>query len=214
MNLGMVTSYIIAGMLLLGIAMMNIRVQNSSAELTISQIVREHVVSITEMLNDDVPNMGYHVNRTTKENDTIGNKILEVADSSRIGFYRNLTDDPDRTPDYIYWELKADTVTSSNPAIRTLTRSVLYQSTGTPDETDISVGVTDFEIRYYNTIGAPLNSHMATPLSSAQMASVKQIYIIIEVQSREPVYERASGNGRFIRTVWEKRYTPGNLNLN
>lgn len=212
MNIGMVTSYVIAGMLLLGIAMMNIRVQNSSAELTISQMVREYVVNITDMLNDDLPNMGYHVNRTTADDASTGNRILVQADSSRISFYRNLTNDPTRTPDLITWELGADTISTTNPAFRSLVRTVLFESAGTPDVNEINLGVTNFEIRYYNTVGAPLGSNMATPLSAAQMEDVKQIYIIMEVQSREPVYERATGDGRFVRTVWEKRFTPINLN--
>ena len=211
MNIGMVTSYVIAGMLLLGIAMMNIRVQTSSAELTISQMVREYVVNITDMLDDDIPNMGYHVDRTTADVTSTGNRILVEADSSKISFFRNLTDDPTRTPDLITWELKQDTVFAGNPDIKTLTRSIQFQSSGTPDVNDIQLGVTNFEIRYYNTVGAALGSNMATPLSAAQMASVEQIYIVLEVQSREPVYERATGDGRFVRTVWEKRYTPINL---
>lgn len=211
MNIGMVTSYVIAGMLLLGIAMMNIRVQNSSAELTISQMVREYVVNITDMLNDDIPNMGYHVDRTTADVSSTGNRILVEADSSKISFYRNLTDDPTRTPDFITWELKQDTVFTGNPDIKTLVRSVQFQSTGAPDENEIQLGVTNFEIRYYNSVGAPLGSNMATPLSAAQMADVEQIYIVLEVQSREPVFERATGDGRFVRTVWEKRFTPMNL---
>lgn len=211
MNIGMVTSYVIAGMLLLGIAMMNIRVQTSSAELTISQMVREYVVNITDMLNDDIPNMGYHVDRTTAAVTSTGNRILVEADSSKISFFRNLTDDPTRTPDFVTWELKQDTVFTGNPDIKTLVRSVQFQSTGAPDENEIQVGVTNFEIRYYNTVGAPLGSNMATPLSAAQMEDVEQIYIVLEVQSREPVYERATGDGRFVRTVWEKRFTPMNL---
>lgn len=211
MNIGMVTSYVIAGMLLLGIAMMNIRVQTSSAEITISQMVREYVVNITDILNDDIPNMGYHVDRSTADVASTGNRILVEADSSKISFFRNLTDDPTRTPDFITWELKQDTVFTSNPDIKTLVRSVQFQSAGTPDENEIQLGVTNFEIRYYDTVGAPLGSNMATPLSAAQMADVEQIYIILEVQSREPVFERATGDGRFVRTVWEKRYTPMNL---
>jgi hypothetical protein len=43
------------------------------------------------------------------------------------------------------------------------------------------------------------------------MQDVEQIYIVMEVQSREPVFKRAQGDGRFVRTVWEKRFTPMNL---
>jgi hypothetical protein len=212
MNIGIVTSYIIAGMIILGIAMMNIRVQNSSAELTISQMLREYVVNITEMLNDDLPNMGYDVNRTTLDNDEVGNKILTYANSNRIQFYRNLSSDPTRTPDRITWELFDDNPVSGNPNIKTLARIVEFESTGAPDTTKIRVGVTEFELRYYSTVGAPLSSNMSPPASGSSLSDVRQIHVILEVQSIEPVYTRATGDGRFVRSVWEKRFTPMNLN--
>jgi hypothetical protein len=212
MNLGIVISYIIAGMILLSIAMMNIRVQNSTAELTITQIVREHVVSITDILNDDLPNMGYDVNRTTLQNDDVGNRILHYANANRIRFYRNLSNDPTRTPDRITWELIDDNPASGNPNIKTLARIVEFESAGTPDTTKIRLGVTEFQLRYYDTVGAPLSSNMSPPGSGLNLSDVKQIHVVLEVQSREPVYNRATGPGRFVRTVWDKRFTPSNLN--
>jgi hypothetical protein len=212
MNIGIVTSYIIAGMILLGIAMMNIRVQNSSAELTISQTLREQVVNITEMLNDDLPNMGYDVNRTTLQNDDVGNRILAHAQTNRIVFFRNLNGDPTQTPDRITWELIDDNPSSGNPNIKTLARIVQFNNSGAPDTTKIRTGVTEFELRYYDTVGAPLGSNMSPPGSGSGLSDVKQIHVILEVQSREPVFTRATGDGRFVRSVWEKRFTPPNLN--
>jgi len=89
MNLGIVTSYIVAGVIILGIVAMNLSVQNSSAELTLTQMQRQYVANITDMLNDDLSNMGYDVNDVTR--DPEGNiKILECAQENRISFYRNL----------------------------------------------------------------------------------------------------------------------------
>ena len=212
MNLGIVISYIIAGMILLSIAMMNIRVQNSAAELTITQIVREHVVTVTDMLNDDLPNMGYDVNRTTRENSAVGNKILEFAYQDSISFYRNLTNDHTRTPDRITWKLIDDNPAAGNPDIKTLARIVQFENTGTPDTTRIRLGVTDFQLRYYSTVGLPLASNMPDPGTGTTLSDVRQIHVVLEVQSREPVYNRATGPGRFVRTVWDKRFTPTNLN--
>lgn len=212
MNLGIVISYIIAGMILLSIAMMNIRVQNSSAELTITQIVREHVVSVTDMLNDDLPNMGYDVNRTTLQNDDVGNIILHFANEERIRFYRNLSNDPTRTPDRITWEIIDDNPVPGNPNIKTLARIIEFESAGTPDTTKIRLGVAEFQLRYYDTVGAPLGSNIASPGSGSSLSDVKQIHVLLEVQSREPVFNRATGPGRFVRTVWEKRFTPSNIN--
>lgn len=217
MNLGMITSYVIAGMLLLGIAMMNIRVQNSSAELTLAIIVKEHLTNITDVINDDLPNMGYDVIRSTRDNANVDNKILNFGSSNEISFYRNLSNDPTVDPDLITWELVDETPASSkNPNHKTLVRTVLYQNTGTPDVTEIQSGVTRFELRYYDSVGASLDDNIAPPGAlKNNLDDVKQIHLIIEVQSNEPIYTRASDpNGRYVRTVWEKRFTPANLQIN
>lgn len=211
----MITSYIIAGILLLGIAMMNIRVQNSSAELTLSQIVREHLTTVTDMINDDFPNMGYDVIRSTRNNATVDNKVLNEGRIDKVSFYRNLSNDPTKVPDLITWELLDENPGTGNPDHKVLVRSVLHENTGTPEVTEIRSGVTRFEVRYYNTVGADLNDNMTAPgYTKNNLDQVRQIHVILEVQSREPIYTRATGDGRFLRTVWEKRFTPPNLQLN
>lgn len=210
MNLGMVTSYIIAGMLLLGIMAMNINVQTSTTELTISQILRSHVSNVTEMLNDDIPNMGYDYEGTTKSNDDVGNKILEFGNEKRISFYRNLTGDPTRIPERIEWEF----VDSTGVNFGTLVRRVYDPNDGTTDVNEINIGVHKFEIRYYDSVGEILSNNMSSPGSNlTQLNDVKQIHIIMELQSKEKIYKRATGDGRYMRSVWEKRFTPSNLHV-
>jgi len=209
MNLGIVISYIIAGMILLSIAMMNIRVQNSSAELTITQIVREHVTNITEVLNDDLSNMGYDVDQSTLKSK---GAILTYANDNSISFYRNLQNNSAVEPDLITWSLVDDSPSTGNPNIKTLVRTVLSGETGLMDENEIKVGVTNFELRYYDTVGNSLGNNMSPPAAGSGLSNIRQIHVILEVQSREPVFKRATGNGRFVRSVWEKRFTPTNLN--
>ena len=210
MNLGMVTSYIIAGMLLLGIMAMNINVQTSTTELTVSQILRSHINTVTEILNDDIPNMGYDFEGTTKQNDDVGNKILEFGNEKRISFYRNLTGDPSRIPERIEWEF----VDSTGVNFGTLIRRVYDPNDGTTDVNEINIGVHKFEIRYYDSVGEILSNNMSNPGSSqALLNDVKQIHIIMELQSKEKIYKRATGDGRYMRSVWEKRFTPSNLHV-
>lgn len=215
MNLGMVTSFIIAGMIMLGLVMVNINVQNSSAELTLTQITRNHVSSITEIINDDFSNMGYDVNRTTFQNDDVENMILAEARSNKISFYRNTANDPTINPDLITWEfLSDDLADTKNPNDHTLIRIVEDFATNTPDTTKIQVGVTRFELRYYNTVGAPIEDDVTPPGQlKNSLENIRQVYVTLEVQSREPVFVRATGDGRYIRSVWEKRFTPSNLQL-
>jgi len=210
MNLGMVTSYIIAGMLLLGIMAMNINVQTSTTELTVSQILRSHINTVTEMLNDDIPNMGYDYEGTTLSNDDVGNKILEFGNEKRISFYRNLTGDPSRIPERIEWEF----VDSTGVNFGTLIRRVYDPNDGTTDVNEINIGVHKFEIRYYDSVGEILSNNMSTPGSNVtQLNDVEQIHIIMELQSKEKIYKRATGDGRYMRSVWEKRFTPSNLHV-
>lgn len=210
MNLGMVTSYIIAGMLLLGIMAMNINVQTSTTELTVSQMLRTHMSTINEMLNDDIPNMGYDYEGTTKSNDDVGNKILEFGNEKRISFYRNLTGDPTRIPERIEWEF----IDSTGVNFGTLIRRVYDPNDGTTDENEINIGVHKFEIRYYDSVGENLANNMSAPGSSiSQLNNVKQIHIIMELQSKEKIYKRGSDDGRYVRSVWEKRFTPSNLHV-
>ncbi len=215
MNLGIVISYIIAGMIMLGIVMMNINVQNSSAELTITQITRSHVANIADMINDDFPNMGYHVNMSTSEIDSLENMVLTYARNNEISFYRNLVEDPNRPPHLITWKIDSDDIPATkNPDHRTLYRLVEDLETGAVDTTAIRTGVTRFFIRYYNKVGAQFDKNVTPPGQlKNQLDQIRQIHVTLELQSAEPIYNRASGQGRYIRSVWEKRFTPPNINF-
>lgn len=221
MNLGIVTSYIVAGVIILSIVMVNLRVQNSGVELTISQVNRQYVSDITSTLNDDLANMGYDVLDVTRDPETGDARVLDCAQSSRIRFFRNLcqTDsecsDEDRIPERIEWRLLDDEISESNPDHRTLQRTVTtFNSDGTVadiEETEINSGVTQFNIHYYETVGS--NNNITGLGCGSNLPSVKQIKVSLEVQSADKIYSRATGEGRFIRSVWEKKFTPTNLQL-
>ena len=209
MNLGIITSYIIAAILLLGIVAMNLNVQNSSAELTITQMTKDRLMNISTMLDDDFPNMGYDVDKSTQE--SLGAILLD-ADDERIEFYRNIQSDPTREADRVVWELLSKSPSNANnPNVRTLIRVVVDGETGVPDTTHIRSGVTHFELRYYDTVGSILTDNMPSPVNTGD---VKQIHLRLELQSDEKIHNRASSDGRYIRSVWEKRYTPPNLQIN
>lgn len=221
MNLGIVTSYIIAGVIILGIVSMNLRVQNSGAELTISQMNRQYVADISDMLNDDLSNMGYNVNGITRDPD--GDvQVLVCAQSNRIRFYRNLCEtdfecsNEDRRPERIEWRLlNEDEISLTNTAHRTLRRTVeTFDDDGSvvsEEQTDINVGVTQFDIQYYDVVGS--NTNITGLGCGSTVPNVRQFKVTLEVQSAEKIFHRAAGEGRFVRSVWEKRFTPTNLQL-
>lgn len=206
MNLALITSYIIAAMLILSIIMVNLRVSSSSAELTLTQITRENVVNVTDMINDDLPNMGYNV-------DSKLDTILTYADSLKISFYRNIQNDADRSPELVTWEFKGDEElpATKNPNDRLLVRKVFDPNNGTEDVTEIRTGVTRFNLRYYNKHGESLGNNIPPPGSGSSLENVKQIYLELEMQSAEPIIKNPSASDRYIRSVYEKRFTPRNI---
>ncbi|MEX1062710.1 MAG: hypothetical protein WEC12_03840 [Balneolaceae bacterium] len=229
MNLALVTSYIIAAMLMLSIVMMNLRMSSSSSELTLTQITRQHVSDVADMLNDDIPNMGFNCNEPTSENGDLGGMILTQAETEKIQFYRKLDasecDDESiesHYPQLITWELLEEDpdFTPENDSHRTLLR--IEQDTdengeivaGSERVTKIRTGVTRFTLRYFDEYGKSTdpddNEHLTFPVS---LSSVKQIYLELEMQSAAQIHTRANSGGRYIRSVYEKRFSPRNLDL-
>lgn len=207
MNPGLVISFIIAAMLMLSIVRMNLRVSTSSIEITLTQITREKLKNVVEMLNDDIPNMGYNIETKT-------DPVLTHASGNKIQFYRNVYNNPDRDPELITWEyLPAEELSNTvNPDDRLLIRIEENSTLGVIDTTRITSGVTEFNLRYYDLHGQDLSGNMSSPGAvPASLAGVRQIYMEIEVQSAEPVFSNVTDSGRFIRSVYEKRYSPPNI---
>lgn len=201
MNVGIVTSYIIAGIIFIAIGVMNMRVSNSNVELTMTQLTRERVAAVTDMLYDDIPNIGYQLN-------SIAADVFVTADTSKIQFYRKIDRFTSGSPELITWELTDNPVTSTdNPDDRILIR------VADSDTTEIMLGVTNFRLWYFDEHGLSLkpedNEHMPTPVSPSDYSKIKQIYVALELQSAEKIM--SGGDGRYIRSVWEKRFSPGNI---
>lgn len=203
MDAGLITSYIIAGILLISMLMMNIRVNQNSAEITLTQITREKADAIADMIYDDIPNMGY-------DNDGKTAQIITEADSSKISFYRKIDPSNSDPAELVTWEFTDTPVNETeNPNDRVLTRTV------GGDVTEIKLGVTDFEIWYFDDFGLSTipedNEYLARPVAATNLSDIKQIYIALELESAEQIYTGPGGTGRYIQTAWEKRYSPGNI---
>jgi hypothetical protein len=207
MNTGLLTSYIIAGIILISLMMMNIRVSTSSAEITLTHLTREKALSVTELLYYDIPNMGYDQLNTTPE-------IITIADSNKIQFYRRIDPESPGDPDLITWELTDTAIPETeNPNDKVLIRTV--EKGGNVEITKIRQGVTRFQLWYFDEQGLSTlpedGEFLSTPVSSANLDDIKQVYIALELQSAEPLRNN-SDNLHYIRSAWEKRFSPNNLN--
>lgn len=208
MNIGLTTSFIIGGILLISLLSMNMSLSNSSVELTMTQVSRERASGIKELLNHDLLKIGY--NRTEKTS-----PMLVAADDNMIQFRSNIDNSTDGSVELVTWEFTSTPLDHTpNPNDYMLMRTVKNIDTGAEVQTPIKSGVTKFNIKYLDEYGEPVSGYMATPLSSTQMQSVKQLYITMELQSGHKVFQNKGATGRYVRTIWEKRYSPSNLESN
>lgn len=208
MNLGLVTSYVIAGVLFVAIVMMNLNLSSSSSELTVTQITKQHVATISEMLSYDITKIGYAQNGIVTDftNPATGDayKMISYADSNKITFNGDV--DNNGSIDDITWEFtNSEVSTTDNP-----NDFILIRKQGS-EETEIRIGVTRFHIAYYNKYGEQKENRMSTPISGSSLNNIKQIEIELILQSGETISYRPGDEGRYISSVWQKRFTPRNL---
>lgn len=205
--MGLVTSYVVGGILLIGILAMNISLSNSSTELTLTQTTREKAQGVQEVITHDIQKIGYNQNDKT-------DPILEVAESDKIQFRSNIDNSSDNSVEIVTWEFTDTSLNNGNPNAYVLQRTVKSAETGNViSETPIRLGVTNFNIKYLDDYGEPVSNHMSTPVSSSELNDIRQLYITLELQSSAKVYQNTSSDGRFVRTIWEKRFSPPNLEV-
>lgn len=206
MNLGLITSYIIAGILLLSIIMMNMSVSSSSTEITMNQITRDKTAGISEMLSSDVNKIGYNRSDLTSQ-------LLTIGEGKKIQFRSNIDNSSDNSVESVTWEFTNTAVTSTNnPNDYVLKRTVRDVSTGNIiNESPIKLGVTKFNIAYYNKYGVPLSDSLSTPIASSDLDDIRQLYISLKVESPDKVFSTPNSDGHYVISIWEKRFSPPNL---
>ncbi|MDZ7755706.1 hypothetical protein [Rhodohalobacter sp.] len=59
MNLGLVTSFIIAALLMLSIVSMNLRMSQSTQDISLHTMSQNHVSAISDLIQYDFPKIGY-----------------------------------------------------------------------------------------------------------------------------------------------------------
>jgi len=192
MNLGLTTSFIVAGILLLSILTMNMNLSQSSTQLTMRQITETKSNTINEILGKDIPNVGY------KEMGAIPSPIKD-AQEGKIKFEGDI--DNDGTKETVIWEY--------NSSDNTLTRDI----GGT--ETTFK-NVSNFEIEYFDSDKNKIDiSLLSELLSGAQSERDKIRFIDISytLQSKEKVGGLGSSDPKYIEVTWQKQFTPINLRL-
>lgn len=189
MNLGLTTSFIIAGILLLSILSMNMNLTQSSTQLTMQQITQQRANTISEILQYDIPNIGY------KQNGAVSSPIQD-ADPQQLRFESDI--DNDGTVESIEWTFTSTEVSSTkNPDDLILTRSV------DGDVTEFKNGVIHFDLSYLDK-----NRNTTTDPDK-----IRHIIVDLSVESPEPIGGGNNTDTHYVKTTWSKQFTPMNLKL-
>lgn len=200
MNIGLTTSFIVAGILLLSILSMNANISQSSSSLTMRQITKLRSGTLAEMLQKDISNIGSDINSR------ISSPILD-AENHEIVFQSNI--DNSGSVETISWKwTNMDATNTKNPNDRILVRSV------DGNETKFKNGVTNFEIIYRDENRNKIDIGLLSSLlggRQSQRDKIRYIEISFTMESDEQVGE--AKNLHYLETIWKEQFTPINLQL-
>lgn len=185
MNLNLVISFLIGGLLLLAILSLNGRVIQNSGQTVVSLSTKRTVSSVNEIMQRDFLRIGYHCTHT-----------IITATSTKIRFCADIDNDGDDTDSkQIIWHWQKHSsnlfTATENPNDYVLTRSVNNTVTG-------RFPVTDLTFKYYNTSGN----------QTTDKSKIRAIAISLETQSAVHI-----GNSDYAKSFLKKTFTPPTLNL-
>jgi hypothetical protein len=193
--LDIVFSAVLVGMLIISIMHININITDENYRGIVELHTQTEAIQLARIIEFDFYKAGYHkdkVNATTGE-------IIEVADSSRIKFYSDITDNGTVIP--VEYNLGNFNSESGNPRDKSLYRSentsVVY----------INYSVTKFRLWYYDTKDSLLN----TPVLGAMRDSIRSVRVLLSLESPEPFDTTREGGKQYTSATYQKLIYPRNL---
>lgn len=187
MNLGIVTSFLVGGLLLVAMLQFNNRVMQSSTELTLDMMDNSQVETIRQIISRDFNRIGFGD----------GSKINNFNPPHFINFKADVNDLGTST---VIWHFKENVQIhgTSNPADRELQRNGPIDSTG--GSKPLKFNVVDFSITGYKDTQGNIETE--------DKDEVKSFLVEIIYESPEPV---SSSEDYYPRSVWRKHFVPNNL---
>lgn len=186
MNLSMITSFAVGGLLLLSILTLNNMVMIESSKTTVDISNKVYVDNLREVITNDLNRIGFGFNASV--NSVSENRIVFEADI----FGNGMTE--------ITWEFEDDNAvnTTSNPNDYVLKR-IGPVDVSNSSET-MTFRVVDFKITAYKDRNG---QELAADESELKSVRVELIY-----ESPEPL---GRGDGKYYRSVWRKHFVPNNI---
>ncbi|TVQ10959.1 MAG: hypothetical protein EA364_11495 [Balneolaceae bacterium] len=182
MNIGITTSFIIGGLLLIAIVTLNNRMMQNSGQNALDMIVKTNVETLADILSSDIRRIGY-----------LSTTNITTAEANRLVFEGDVTGDG--VPDEVDWFFNAatDVPETVNPNDRRITRTVGGQLT---DLSSLSVTLMRFQ---YTLINGTVTSN------PSNLNQIRRVFVEIVCESPE-----AYGDD-FKAASWQKTFAPANI---
>ncbi len=136
MNMGLITSFIVGGMLLLSMLALSSTVSQNAANTTLNLIAKSNVSTITEIVQNDFRRIGFGVSGTA----------ITAMNANSITFQSTFNTASVSTVRWMF-DVTGSVMTTQNPNDRPLRRTV------NGAVSDISLVVTDFTLTYFDAAG-------------------------------------------------------------
>ncbi len=161
MNLSLISSFLIGGLLLLMLIKTNVGMVETSAESMSDQLAKQNIDAVADIISYDMRKIGYGVQNQ---------KILSISEDA-ITFQSDL--DNNKGVKQVTWHFDK---TQSNNATQNPDDYILFRKVDGVDE-PVGMGVTQFRMIYYD----------AANNETSDITAVARIKVKLVCQSSEPV---------------------------
>lgn len=202
MNIGIVTSYVIGGFMLISILAFNMSLNSTGQETTLSTINQEKRDNMVQILTCDFNGIGY-------SNDVFNNDPIKVSKSDEIKFRTSPAcvdgGDDDAGEEIILYGDSDNLVTSTtNPDDFYLYRK---DKNGTSRYL-----VTNFEITYYKKNVVSDEWEEVSGFSPGESQRNIKVEVEVVIESEEPIRSSNHGDDVYHRTAWKRAFMPNIMN--
>lgn len=200
-TIGIATSFIVGGLLLVALLNLNIRIMQNSADLTADQIVKQNLQTVQEFVEFDLMKAGY-----LNGGEIPYNQRITTADPAQITFNADLNQDG--VAENVTWTFDTASPVSAteNPDDYILRRNL----DGTI--TELEQGVTSFSLAYFDSKGRLIESPSDIDPAMDSLRHIRKIRVSVICQSGESIdRNRAADTSTYAKAFWQKMITPLNL---
>lgn len=189
MNIGVVTSFAIGGLLLLSILHMNMTVSNNSMHTTQQLISKNKMQTVVDVISADIQRMGHGV--------AASDPIINSIGQDRISFQAQINGQMRE----IVWDFRESEpyTASPNPDDYKLVRKDISASGNVETLTYPAIS---FELDYFDTNHSQTNT----------ISEVDQIEITFVSESANKL-PQDGGEELYARSFWEKTFVPPSLHI-